>query len=303
MSSWLVVELTVPAEQAEAIEQALEELGVLAISLSDPGGEPVLEPAPGATPLWKDVIISALFPAEAHAETIADAVRLRLAALGVPPARVAIGSLAERDWIREFRENLQPLRFGAQLWLCPSGHICPDPAGIRVELEPGLAFGSGSHPTTAMCLEWLTTLDLRGRAVLDWGCGSGVLAIAALALGARSALGVDIDRQALQASSENAARNGCAARLDLVEPAFVAAAARFDVVVANILADSLIALAPVLRSHCASGASVALSGILAAQAERVRRACAPSLVLDVAAESGGWVLLTGTAAGGEPLLS
>jgi ribosomal protein L11 methyltransferase len=297
MASWLQVELTVAAEEVAAVEAVLQALGALSVSLTDPGGEPILEPDLGTTPLWSRVIVSALLPEHCVATTV----RERLAAaLGTGVPALDLRRIADRDWVREFRENLRPLRFGAGLWVCPPGSPCPDPAAARVELEPGLAFGSGSHPTTALCLEWLAGLDLAGRAILDWGCGSGVLAVAALKLGAATATALDIDPQALEATRANALRNGCAGALTVELPAALPAQARFDVVVANILADSLVALAPVLQRHCAAGARVALSGILAAQAIRVRDACAPWLALGQTAESNGWVLLTGTAAGSGP---
>lgn len=287
---WLQVELTVSADVAAAAEQALQGLGALSVSLSDAGNHPLLEPAPGETPLWPQMTLSALLPADSEP----DAVRCALAAVlgGAAPA-LRFSPLAERDWVREFRETLAPQRFG-RLWVCPEGQPCPEPMAPRVTLEPGLAFGSGSHPTTALCLGWLGELDLSGLTILDWGCGSGILALGALALGANAATAVDIDRQALAATRENALRNGCEARLHVAEPGDVPLEPRYDVVVANILADTLIALAPGLARRSAAGARVALSGILAAQASRVRAACAPSLALEVAAEASGWVLLTGT---------
>jgi len=290
---WVEVEVRVAGAAVGGVEAALEGLGALAVSLADPGGEPVLEPAPGEMPLWGEVVVTALFPRDADVARI----RATLAqAAGVAPRDIAASGLVERDWVREFRENLAPLRFGDRLWICPEGTPCPDPAGIALTLEPGLAFGSGAHPTTAMCLTWLAGLDLRGRRVLDWGCGSGVLALAALALGARGATGVDIDPQALLATRDNAARNGLASGLAVCGIDGVAADARFDVVVANILAGSLIELAPTLAAHCAAGAPVALSGILASQADQVRDACAPWLALHTAAEHNGWALLAGTPA-------
>ncbi len=291
ITRWLQAELTVPATAVDAVEQALRESGALSVSLSDPGGEPILEPGPGATPLWESVIVTALLPgASATAE-----VRKRIGvALGVPVPRVAFAGIEERDWVREFRENLKPLRFGPRLWICPEGQACPDAQGVTVTLEPGLAFGSGSHPTTAMCLEWLAGMDLAGRSILDWGCGSGVLGIAALALGARTVTALDIDPQALQSTRANALRNGRTAELQVLHPAAMPPDDLHDVVVANILADSLVALAPALRRHCSAGARVALSGILAAQAGRVRDACAPWLDLSHAGELHGWALLAGT---------
>jgi ribosomal protein L11 methyltransferase len=282
----------VPAAAVAAATEALEQLGALSVSLGDPGGEPILEPGPGATPLWPEVVVTALLPLE----TGEGAVRARLAGLSQAAASsVAFAYLEDRDWVREFRETLAPLRFGDRLWICPADASCPDPDGIAITLEPGLAFGSGTHPTTALCLRWLASLDLRTLTVLDWGCGSGVLALAALALGARTATAVDIDPQALQATADNARRNSRERGLRVADPAQVGRDERHDVIVANILADSLIGLSPTLRLHSAAGARVALSGILAAQAGRVCDACAPWLDLRPAAGLDGWVLLTGTA--------
>lgn len=275
----------------------LEELGALSVSLGDPGGDPILEPDPGATPLWPEVVVTALLPPDAGE----DAVRNRLARLpGQRLPGIGFTFIEERDWVREFRDNLAPLRFGERLWICPAGMPCPDPAGVAVTLEPGLAFGSGSHPTTALCLQWLAGMTLRGLTVLDWGCGSGVLAIAALALGAQAVTALDIDPQALQATADNARRNGHAGGLRIADPAGLQPGERHDVLVANILAGSVIALAPTFHQHCKAGARVALSGILAGQAEQVRDACAPWLELHLAAELNGWVLLAGTTGGTGP---
>ncbi len=274
-----------------AVDEVLQGAGALCVSLADPGGEPILEPRPGAAPLWAEVIVTALFPADADSQALSRQLATTPEARDAAP-RFSV--LEERDWVREFRENLQPLRFGARLWICPADLPCPDPDGVVVRLDPGLAFGSGSHPTTALCLTWLAGLDLRDCAVLDWGCGSGVLAIAALALGARAATALDIDPQALQATAQNAQRNGLAAGLHIADPASLPTDGRHDILVANILADSLIALAPMLRRHCKAGARVALSGILAPQAARVCEGCAPWLDLHLASEASDWVLLAGT---------
>jgi ribosomal protein L11 methyltransferase len=289
---WLQVQFAAPAALLPDVERALASLGALSVTLADPGGEPLLEPLPGETPLWETAIVTALLPAATGEPAVSGAIE---AALG-PTPHLAFSRLAERDWVREFRENLKPMRFGERLWICPEGAPAPDGAVAVVTLDPGLAFGSGAHPTTAMCLAWLAGLDLAGRAILDFGCGSGILGIAALALGARTATGLDIDPQALEATRGNAVRNGCAGRLRIAHPDDEAPATPHDVIVANILAGSLVELAPVLRGHCRAGSRLALSGILASQAELVREGCAPWLDLERRDESEGWVLLTGTPA-------
>ncbi len=293
-ASWLQIEFTVARNKVDAVEALLEELGALSVSLADPGAEPVLEPAPGATPLWPEVTVSVLLPADTDQRTL----RSRLASLPALAATdIQFTTIAERDWVREFRDHLEPRLFGQHLWVCPPGMSCPDPAGAVVTLEPGLAFGSGSHPSTAMCLEWLAGQDLQGRTLLDWGCGSGILAIAALVLGAASATALDIDPQALQATRENARENGVDLRLQAAHPDDLDALERFDLVVANILADTLVALAPTLAVHCRAGAPVALSGILATQAAHVVAATSPWFDLHPASEVAGWVLLAGTRVG------
>ena len=296
MDHWLKVELTVPAAAVAAVADAFQTLGALSLSLSDPGDNPILEPAPGTEPLWPEVTVCALLPPDTRNDAVEASLGL---ALRQPLPPISCGLLRERDWIGEFRENLKPLRFGRRLWICPVGTSCPDVNGVAVELEPGLAFGSGSHPTTRMCLEWLAGLDLCGCSVLDWGCGSGILAIAALALGANGATAIDIDPQALQATRDNAQHNGCLAGLRVVEPAQLPGRERYDVVIANIVAQVVIDLAPRLSRCCRTGARVALSGILTTQAAKVRGACAPWLDLHVAGELDGWVLLAGVSDGTE----
>lgn len=295
--SWLQVEFTIPRQAAEAADALLAGLGALSVSLADPGAEAILEPPPGATPLWREVMVTALLPPDTGQAVVLAC----LATLpGIAADDIRCSELTERDWVREFREQLEPRCYAGRLWVCPVAACPPTTASAVVTLEPGLAFGSGSHPTTAMCLDWLAGLDLAGCRVLDWGCGSGILAIAALALGARSATAVDIDPQALQATADNARSNGVAERLQVVHPDGHAPAGRYDVVVANILANTLINLAPTLASHCRSGGRVALSGILGEQTARVITECMPSLELHPANETGGWALLVGTPAEHDP---
>lgn len=190
-------------------------------------------------------------------------------------------------------DNFQPMRFGQRLWIVPSWHAAPEPDAVNLLLDPGLAFGTGTHPTTALCLEWLDAQQLQGRQVLDFGCGSGILAIAALLLGAEQAVGTDIDIQAIEASRDNAGRNGIdPARFPLYLPEQLPDG-QADVVVANILAGPLVELAGQIGERVKPGGLLALSGILVEQAEEVRAAYADKFDLDPTAEKDGWVRITG----------
>ena len=288
--SWLQATVDSPQAAVAAVEAKFEHLGALVTWTQGADDEEILEPAPGATPLWAAVRVTALLPAATPRERVMAA---------FPGARLHFEIVADRDWDAEWRRTLKPLRFGQRLWVCPVGQACPDPAGISVLLEPGLAFGTGTHPTTAMCLTWLDSQPLAGLHVLDYGCGSGILAIGALALGARAAAAVDIDPQALLATRDNAVRNGCAERLTVGVPAELLPASprtAFDVLVANILSGSLVRLAPELHRFAGAATRVALSGILADQAAEVIAAFRPWAPLTITDEQGGWVLLAGAVA-------
>jgi ribosomal protein L11 methyltransferase len=287
-TTWLQAAVDCPQSDVADIEATFESLGALVTWAEAADEEEILEPAPGATPLWAAVRITALLPPDTPRDRIADA---------FPSLRPHFEVVADRDWDAEWRRSLKPLRFGRRLWVCPEGQPCPDATGVGLTLEPGLAFGTGTHPTTAMCLAWLDGEVPGNCRVLDYGCGSGILAIAALLLGAQSAMAVDIDLQALTATRANATRNDCADRLATGLPAeLLPATARetFDVIVANILSGPLVRLAPELRRYTGPATRVALSGILAGQAPEVIAAFRPWARLTVTAEQGGWVLLTGT---------
>jgi len=289
--TWLQAALDCPQTGVAVVEETFERLGALVTWTQAADDQEILEPEPGAMPLWCAVRLTALLPPDTARE------RITAAFPGIP---VHFEIVADRDWDAEWRKSLKPLRFGKRLWVCPVGQDCPDPAGISLLLEPGLAFGTGTHPTTAMCLAWLDGQELHGLRVLDYGCGSGILAIAALALGAGSAVAVDIDPQALVATRENACRNRCTARVACGLPTELLPASRsaaFDVLVANILSGPLVRLAPELRHFAGPATRVALSGILADQATEVMAAFRSWVTLVVADQQGGWVLLAGTVAG------
>jgi ribosomal protein L11 methyltransferase len=269
-------------------EDVLVALGAVSVTLEDAADDPVLEPAPGETPLWPTIRLHALFEAESNAGAIAG--RITRTFPGVAAPRVA--EVADKAWEREWLKDFRPMRFGRRLWVCPGGQPAGDEDAVRIELDPGLAFGTGTHPTTAMCLAWLDGLDLRGCRFVDYGCGSGILAIAAVKLGASAAHAVDIDPQALIATRENAARNGVLAGLTVTaDPALADAAA--DVLVANILAGPLAELAPRFAAAVRPGGEIALSGVLEDQVDVVTAAYRPWFDIALTAAREGWGLIGG----------
>ena len=278
----------------DSVEEIFARHGAASITFTDAGDKPVLEPAPGDAPLWADTRISALFSPDADLDNLREDLKRSLAVSELP--RIEIEELEDRAWEREWLRDFTSMRFGRRLWICPGDMTADDDEAIVVRLDPGLAFGTGTHATTALCLEWLDAIDPVELTMLDYGCGSGVLAIAALKLGAAAATAVDIDPQAITATQSNAANNGVADRLrtsiDVSE-----VDGQFDVVVANILAGPLTDLAESIASRVKSGCSLALSGILSEQVDEVLAAYGPWIEFDapVFREQGGqtWALLTG----------
>ena len=276
--------------EPDVVEDVLTAHGALAVTLTDAGDAPVLEPAPGETPLWPETKITALFPGEQDLSALKRALEITVAPKPLPAT--SIETLEERVWEREWLKRFKPMRFGERLWVCPRERTVDDPRAVVVELDPGLAFGTGTHPTTALCLRWLDAAELDGATVLDFGSGSGILAIAALKLGAASAAAVDIDPQAVTATLNNAAENDVGDRLTTA----LGDRERFDVVLANVLAGPLIERAEELAGRLARGGRLVLSGVLAAQADAVHAAYAPWVALEAPIVSDDWVLLAGTRA-------
>ena len=265
--------------------------GAMSVTYTDAGDNPVYEPLPGETKLWSETIVTGLFDAEVKTGRIMDFVKSHLR----PGTQVTSEILEDKDWVREWMDHFKPMKFGRRLWICPSWCKTPDPDAVNLMLDPGLAFGTGTHPTTAMCLEFLDGESLEGKHVIDFGCGSGILAIAALLLGAKSALGLDIDPQAIKASGENAERNGVRDRLSLRLTGGEAPEEneKADVLVANILAGPLTELAPDIEKLVKKGGHLALSGILAKQADDVRAVYSQWFEMDEPLIREDWCRLTG----------
>ncbi|MBN3237890.1 50S ribosomal protein L11 methyltransferase [Pectobacterium versatile] len=288
---WIQLKINTSGKVAEQLGDVMMESGAVSVTFQDTHDTPVFEPLPGETRLWGDTDAIALYDAETDMNAV-------IAMLEQEPLLGAgfkhkIEQLEDKDWEREWMDNFHPMQFGKRLWICPSWRDIPDPTAVNVMLDPGLAFGTGTHPTTALCLQWLDGLDLEGKTIIDFGCGSGILAIAALKLGAARAIGIDIDPQAIQASRDNAQRNGVSERLELYLPKDQPADLSADVVVANILAGPLRELAPLISDLPRAGGYLGLSGVLATQAEGVAEAYADKFTLDPVAEREEWCRITG----------
>ncbi|WP_201315989.1 50S ribosomal protein L11 methyltransferase [Dyella sp. EPa41] len=269
---WLELILTVRSEQQPRVEEALDDLGALSITLQDadaetPDEQAIFEPGVGELPLWPTITLNALFDADTDRRGLSEALGDLLPWL--EPDHMQFRDVADEDWERAWMDQFKPMVFGRRLWIYPWNIQPPaDEDIVVVRLDPGLAFGSGTHPTTALCLAWLDSLDLQGKRIVDFGCGSGILAIAALKLGAASAVGVDNDPQALTASADNAERNDVADRLALFLPEDLETEPA-DVFIANILAGPLGELAPTFAAAAKPGAPFAISGILHGQEEEL----------------------------------
>jgi ribosomal protein L11 methyltransferase len=289
--SWIQVHITTNKDEAPFIELLLENLGALSVTLEDAGEEPLLEPNPGEFPLWQRTKASALFPGENDARQLRHIIRNTLRQ--DLTYELTVEQLADQVWERAWMDSFRPMRFGRRLWVCPDGMPPDDPDGVVVEMDPGLAFGTGTHATTALCLEWLDGTDLQGKQIMDFGCGSGILAIAALRLGAGRAIAVDHDPQALQATRDNGVKNDVLPRLSIYGTEEIPDVQN-DVLLANILAGTLVELEPVLSTKVKSGGKIVLSGILQEQAEEVLRSYQSQFLMATPKELDGWVLLHGT---------
>jgi ribosomal protein L11 methyltransferase len=290
--SWLSVSFEVPAADVEAVTEALLGGGALSVDVQDaaagsPQEEAIFDEAGAAGTAWRRNVVSALVPDTADCATIVSTACAR-AGIAPPPHRAR--PVADQDWVRATQAQFAPVQISPRLWITPSWRRPPVPDAVNIVLDPGIAFGTGTHPTTQLCLRWLESAVRGGESVIDYGCGSGVLAIAALKLGAASAVGIDVDGQALLAARRNAMQNRVHARF---LSAAHAAPRPAQIVIANILAHPLIVLSPLLAKLTAPHGRLALSGILEAQAEEVCAAYSGQFRMGVAARDEGWVLLAG----------
>jgi ribosomal protein L11 methyltransferase len=289
--SWLRVQIDLGDIDPEPLEHALLELGAVSIEYCDAGNDPILEPDPGTAPLWGKVRVAALFSVDTSETLVRLAIAGSITLADAPPAHFSI--VEDKDWISEWKQNLKPAVFGGKLWICPPDTPEPAAGNVSVTMEPGLAFGTGAHPTTALCLSWLVAQNLQNKSILDFGCGSGILGIAALALGADHATAVDIDQQALTATRENTRRNQCTHRLRVLAPDSLDPAETFDLIVANILSGTLVSLEPQLRGHSRSGTRIALSGILTSQITEVSGAYSQWIAFDPPVTRQNWAIISG----------
>ena len=288
---WIQLRLSADEDTAEKYSDWLSACGAQAVTFIDAKDTPIYEPLPGDDVIyWNNTVVMGLYDASHDMDKVLN----YLKSIHPDKANMAykLEQLEDKDWEREWMDNFHPMKFGERLWICPSWREVPEPNAVNVMLDPGLAFGTGTHPTTALCLTWLDGLDLKGKTVVDFGCGSGILSLAALKLGAKKVIGIDIDPQALQASLENAKRNQCEDRLELFlpkeQPQFKA-----DVVVANILAGPLRELAPVIIEYVASKGVLALSGVLEEQAEQLQSIYGEFCQMDSIKVQEEWVRLSG----------
>lgn len=287
---WHEAVFEIPAEQLPFAEEVLQSLDAVSISLNDAGDQPLLEPAPGELPTWDRIIVKALFEQHRDPASLLQQLRQNFPS---PQIEFSLNKIENRLWERAWLDDFKPMQFGDRLWICPSHLKPPENDAVNVILDPGLAFGTGTHPTTALCLQWLGKAALENKTVIDYGCGSGILAVAALKLGAQLGMATDRDPQALTATRWNAEQNQVQGRLELYTPETLPAGAQADIVLANILSDILIELKPVLTARVKPQGQLVLSGILSHQADGVVSAYRDSFEFTEPVMQEDWVLLAG----------
>ena len=291
--AWLQLTLEATHSNSEQLSNLLSQAGAASVTLQDAHDDPIFEPPPGSTPLWKELLLTGLFEADVQIESVLNFIKSNYGEL--PP--YTLNPLEDKDWVRAWMDDFKPMQFGQRVWICPSWHTPPDPEAVNIMLDPGLAFGTGTHPTTSLCLQWLDQNFQAPAEVIDYGCGSGILGIAANLLGATQVYAVDLDPQALMATQANAEKNHVLERLEIFSvPEFKR---RFQtlqcpLLLANILAGPLVDLSEMLASHVAPNGKIVLSGILAEQAEKVSLAYQQWFTIDEVTQDGDWVRIVGT---------
>lgn len=288
--AWQQLKINLKSNLVESLGDMLTELGAQAVTFMDAKDTPMYEPKPGETMLWPDTQVIGLFDANKDLTDIVSKVAMTFPS--VITSEIVLDQLEDKDWEREWMENFHPMKFGKKLWICPSWHEVPDIDAVNIMLDPGLAFGTGTHPTTSLCLTWLDSIDLKDKVVVDFGCGSGILGIAALKLGAKEVIGIDIDPQALQASAENAKRNDVSNKLSLYLPQDQPDI-QADIVVANILASPLKELFKTISNYCKKDGLLLMSGILVEQSESVMQVYESQFSFDPISAQGEWVRISG----------
>lgn len=291
---WIQILFEVEKNVASRLEPSLEALGALAVTLSDAADQPLFEPKPGETPLWEAIRVMGLFDASIQTDQLIESL---LKEFGNVLPQYKIEILEDKDWIKAWMDQFKPIQFSDRLWICPTWHQPPDPSAANIMLDPGMAFGTGTHATTALCLEWLGAQKLSGKSLIDYGCGSGILGIGAFLLGCTKIWGVDIDPQALEATTNNAKQNKIPSDCIAICLPQDLHAQPVELLIANILAGPLVSLAATLEKLVTAQGKIALSGILASQADQVISAYQPWFTFEPPQEKDGWVLLSGTKTG------
>ncbi len=286
---WIQIRVTSEVTKVKKISSMLSGAGAQAVTYTDAEDAPIYEPPIGSTKLWNSTVVTGLFEADIDPFKI---VKFIYKVMG-DQVHCKVEQLEDKDWVREWMDHFHPMQFGKKLWICPSWCEVPDESAVNVMLDPGLAFGTGTHPTTAMCLEYLDGQELGEQTVIDYGCGSGILAIAALKLGAKRVVGIDIDPQAIEASTENAKRNGVSEHLELFLTEEQPKELQADVLVANILAGPLRELAPRIAELVKTGGRLALSGLLETQAQELTEVYSQWFKMDEPKIKDEWCRLSG----------
>lgn len=290
--AWWQLSIQCKATELEQIENLLLELGALSINLADAKDEPLYEPLPGHTPVWQDSVVTGMFDSSHHPEQLYQRLSEQLPEHLLDSLRQS--QLEDQDWVQAYRHHYFPIQCADKLWIVPSWHQPPDSTATNIILDPGLAFGTGGHPTTALCLAWLAENDVANQSVIDYGCGSGILAIAACKLGAGLVIGTDIDPQALDASRQNAQRNSIEAeQFPLYLPESMTRE-KVDLLIANILSGPLVQLSENLASLVKPGGKILLSGILRQQTDEIQSTYQTYFELDPIVTKEDWIRVSGT---------